>query len=261
MLSLRPHSYINTASVLQSTMKANMTQSLKPHVSHKYISVHPSLTTMWYYNDTICTVLPDWLFSQLNHTATLFCLHFPVVTITSQIADWATLKKWNEKSRRTHEKISEMSLIVEIFCVLACIKFDDRIWRWRRCVEAGFESLDAGTEEWISLHGRNIFEGLRDRSNAPCMDHHSWWVVGFWIWFIHKASASAVEEEQQTTVQKSSHGSVPAEIDVNFIFRRPRWGDGGTGAILGKCRRCFLYRNALRIENFKFLTFPNFPNW
>ncbi len=91
MLSLRPHSYINTASVLQSTMKAKITQSLKPHVSHKYISVHPSLTTMWYYNDTICTVLPDRLFSQLNHTATHFCLHFPVVTIMSQIADWATI--------------------------------------------------------------------------------------------------------------------------------------------------------------------------
>ncbi len=34
-------------------------------------------------------MLPDRLFSQLNHTATIFCLHFPVVTITSQIADWA----------------------------------------------------------------------------------------------------------------------------------------------------------------------------
>ncbi len=98
MLSLRPHSYINTASVLQSTTKANMTQSLKTHVSHKYISVHPSLTAMWYYNDTSCTVLPDGLFSQLNHTATHFCLHFPVVTITAQIADWVSINNPNSNA-------------------------------------------------------------------------------------------------------------------------------------------------------------------
>ncbi len=40
----------------------------------------------------ICTVLPNRLFSQLNHTATHFCLHFPIVTITSQIADWVLVK-------------------------------------------------------------------------------------------------------------------------------------------------------------------------
>ncbi len=41
----------------------------------------------------ICTVLPDWLFSQLNHTATHFCLHFPVVTIMSQTANWVYTRK------------------------------------------------------------------------------------------------------------------------------------------------------------------------
>ncbi len=49
--------------------------------------------------------------------------------------------------------------------------------------------------------------------------------------------------------QKSSHGTGLAEIDVNFIFRRTRRGDGGMGAVWGKCRRCFSYRNALEIEN------------
>ncbi len=50
--------------------------------------------------------------------------------------------------------------------------------------------------------------------------------------------------------QKSSHGSVPAEIDVNFILCRPRkGGDGMVGAVLEKCRCCFLYQNALEIEN------------
>ncbi len=49
--------------------------------------------------------------------------------------------------------------------------------------------------------------------------------------------------------QKSSHGSVLAEIDVNYIFLRPRCGDGGMGAILEKCRHCFLYRNTPKIEN------------
>ncbi len=44
-----------------------------------------------YYSDTIYTVLSDRLFSQLNHTATHFCLHFSVVTITSQIADWVPI--------------------------------------------------------------------------------------------------------------------------------------------------------------------------
>ncbi len=102
MLSLRPHSYINTASVLQSTTKTNMTQSLKSHVSHKYISVHPSLTTMWYYDDRICTVLLDRLFSQVNHTVTHFCLHFPFVTITSQIAYWVVGLFWTW--RKTNRK-------------------------------------------------------------------------------------------------------------------------------------------------------------
>ncbi len=50
-------------------------------------------------------------------------------------------------------------------------------------------------------------------------------------------------------VQKSSHGSIPAEIDVNFIFRYTRRGDGGMGAISEKCRRCFLSLNAPEIEN------------
>ncbi len=73
--------------------------------------------------------------------------------------------------------------------------------------------------------------------------------VCFRIWSIHKVSVNAVEEKRRTTTQKSSHGLVPLEIDVNFIFRRPRFGDGGMGAILEKCRRCFLYRNAPEIDN------------
>ncbi len=57
-----------------------------------------------------------------------------------------------------------------------------------------------------------------------------------------------VEEERQTTAQKSSHGCVLAEIDVN-IFRHPRRGDGGMGAVSKNCRCCFLYRNTREIEN------------
>ncbi len=101
-------------------MKANMTQSLKPHVSHEYISVHSSLTTMWYYNDTSCTVLPDRLFSQLIHTATHFCLHFPVVTITSQIADWADGE--NDISTYTNAIFVSriwLSMLVSWWCIAA----------------------------------------------------------------------------------------------------------------------------------------------
>ncbi len=49
-------------------------------------------------------------------------------------------------------------------------------------------------------------------------------------------------------VQKSWHGSVPADIDVHFIFRRPRRGDGGMGVVLEKCRLCF-HQNTPEIEN------------
>ncbi len=48
---------------------------------------------------------------------------------------------------------------------------------------------------------------------------------------------------------KSSHGLVPAEVDVNFILWCPRLDDGGIGAILGKCRHCFLFQNILETEN------------
>ncbi len=74
-------------------------------------------------------------------------------------------------------------------------------------------------------------------------------ISGFQIWFVHKTSVNEVEGEWQTTSRGSSHGSVPAQINVNFIFRRPRNGDGGIGATQEKCSCCFLYRNAPYIEN------------
>ncbi len=58
-----------------------------------------------------------------------------------------------------------------------------------------------------------------------------------------------MEVAQRTTTQKNSHGSVPPEIDINSILRRTRRGGGGMGAVLEKCRRCFLYRNAMEIGN------------
>ncbi len=86
---------------------------------------------------------------------------------------------------------------------------------------------------------KNVFERLRGGSGASWKDHYGWWVVGFWIWSIHNASVNAVEEERRTMVQKSSHGSVPAEIDVNIIFRRLRCADGRMGAASEKCRHAF----------------------
>ncbi len=100
----------------------------------------------------------------------------------------------------------------------------------------------------MSLHCRNTFDWLRGGYDASWMDHHKWWVMGFRIQSLHKASANAVEEEWRTMAQKSSRGTVPAEIDINFIFRCPRYGDGGMSAISKKCRHCFLYRNALEIK-------------
>ncbi len=49
-----------------------------------------------------------------------------------------------------------------------------------------------------------------------------------------------MKEERRTTAQKSSHGSVTAEIDVNLIFLLPRRGDGKMCAISEKCRHCTL---------------------
>ncbi len=114
---------------------------------------------------------------------------------------------------------------------------------------AGFKSLDIGTEERTSLHCTNIFEQLRGGSDTSWIDHHGLWVMGFWIWSVHKVSVNAVEEERQTMTQKSSYGSVPPEINVNFIFRHPKRGDGEMGAVSGKCRLCFLCRNTPQIEN------------
>ncbi len=58
-----------------------------------------------------------------------------------------------------------------------------------------------------------------------------------------------MEEERQTTAQKSSHGSVPVEVDTNFIFQCPRRDDGGMGVVSEKCRCCFLHRNTPEIKN------------
>ncbi len=117
-------------------------------------------------------------------------------------------------------------------------------------MQAGFESLAARTEGRTSLHCKNVFERLQGGSDAFWVDHHGWRVVGFQIWSVHKVSVNAVEEKRQTMEQKSSHGTVPAEIDVNFIFQRPRRGDGGMGAMSEKCRLYFAYRKALEIEKF-----------
>ncbi len=43
--------------------------------------------------------------------------------------------------------------------------------------------------------------------------------------------------------------SVPAEIVVSLIFRHPKCGDSGMGAVSEKCSCCFLYRNALEMEH------------
>ncbi len=56
---------------------------------------------------------------------------------------------------------------------------------------------------------------LKDCKEDPTL--LGWIIMGFQIW-----SVNAVEEKRRTTAQKISHNSVPTEIDVNFIFRRPR---------------------------------------
>ncbi len=168
-----------------------------------------------------------------------------------ELVDWprramcATLKKWHQKSRRTTEKQSEMALTVPILY----IKFYGRIWRWRRCVRSWFLKSWHGTEGIMSPNCWNVFGWLGGGSDASWMHHYGWWVVGFQIWSVHKVSVNAVEKEGWTTAQKSSHDSVPAGIDFNFIFRRPRCGDGGMGAVSEKCRHCFLNWNTLEIEN------------
>ncbi len=76
-------------------------------------------------------------------------------------ATHATLKKWNEKSRSAAEKWSEMSLTVPTFRVRVCIKFYDRIWRWRRCVRSWF---------WNSWHQNR-------RKNEFSLQKHFWTIV------------------------------------------------------------------------------------
>ncbi len=112
-------------------------------------------------------------------------------------------------------------------------------------LEAGFESLDAGTEERTSL------ETFLNNCKADPM-LLGWIITGdeFWVFECDPPTKRLnVVEEEQIHSTKSSHGSVSAEIDVNFIFRHPRYGDGGIGAVSEKCRCCFLYRNAVEIEN------------
>ncbi len=77
-----------------------------------------------------------------------------------------TLKKWNKKSRRMAEKQSEMLLTVPIFRIRAFIKFYGRIRRWR-C--AGFESLDAWTEDRMCLHCGNIANVLTHQWPYHCL--------------------------------------------------------------------------------------------
>ncbi len=101
-------------------------------------------------------------------------------------------------------------------------------------------------KEWVFI----VETFLTDCEADPMpLGYYGWWVFGFQLWSIHKMSINAVEEERRITAQKSSRGSVLAEIDVNFIFWHPRRGDGGIDVVSEKCRHCFLYRNVLEIEN------------
>ncbi len=116
--------------------------------------------------------------------------------------------------------------------------------------EASFESLDTGTEERTSLYCRNVFEWLWGRSDTSWMDHHQGWVMGFQIWSIYKASVNAVKEERRITAQKRARMTRLLQKLVLILF----FDDCGTATVewvsyQEKCICCFLYQNALEIEN------------
>ncbi len=68
--------------------------------------------------------------------------------------------------------------------------------------------------------------------------------------FSNTIRPQSVSQCSRRGATKYSTNKLAAEIDVNFIFQRRKGGDGGMGATSEKCRCCFLYRNAPKIENF-----------
>ncbi len=85
-------------------------------------------------------------------------------------------------------------------------------------LEADFESLGARIEKRTSLHCRNIFERLWGRSDAFWTDYHGWWVTGFQMWSIHKASVNKVEEERRITAQKACMARSQQKLMLILFF-------------------------------------------
>ncbi len=136
---------------------------------------------------------------------------------TSTACNTHIVEKVKQEIKKDHWKMIRNVADSTDILSTSCIKFSAEFGDEEAVFEASFECLDTGTEERKSLHCRNAFERLWGKSDASSMDHHGWWSVGFRIWSVHKVSVSAVEVKRRTTAQKSSHGSVPVKIDVNFI--------------------------------------------